>query len=77
LSSVIIYSINFLNLLVPQEALKEYLYTLFVHVTSVMVIFGMLGLPLTPLLLLVTIIIADAKFFLEVIDYLSEREDES
>ena len=77
MSSVIIYSINFLNLLVPQEALKEYLYTLFVHVTSVMVIFGMLGLPLTPLLLLVTIIIADAKFFLEVIDYLSEREDES
>ena len=77
MSSVIIYSINFLNLLVPQEALKEYLYTLFVHVTSVMVIFGMLGLPLTPLLLLVTIIIADAKFFLEVINYLSEREDES
>lgn len=76
MSSVIIYSLNFLNLLVPQEALKEYLYTLFVHVTSVTVVFGMLGLPLTPLLLLVTIIIADAKFFLEVINYLSEKEDE-
>jgi len=75
LSSVIIYSINFLNLLVPQVALKEYLYTLFVHVTSVMVIFGMLGLPLTPLLLLVTIIIADAKFFLEVINYLTEGDE--
>jgi len=37
---------------------------------------GILGVPLTPLLLLVTIIIADAKFFLEVIDYLSEKEDE-
>lgn len=75
MSSVITYSINFLNLLVPQEAIKEYLYNLFVHITSVMVVFGMLGLPLTPLLLLVTIIIADAKFFIQVIDYLSKRED--
>lgn len=76
MSSVIIYSINFLNLLVPQEALKEYLYSLFVHITAVVFVMGILGVPLTPLLLLVTIIIADAKFFLEVIDYLSEKEDE-
>lgn len=76
MSSVIIYSINFLNLLVPQEALKEYLFSLFVHITAVVFVMGILGVPLTPLLLLVTIIIADAKFFLEVIDYLSEKEDE-
>lgn len=76
MSSVITYSINFLNLLVPQEALNEYIYNLFVHVTSVMVIFGILGLPLTPALLLCTVIIADAKFFIQVINYIENLKDD-
>ncbi len=76
MSSAIIYSINFLNLIVPQEALKEYIYNLFVHVSSVLVIFGMLGLPLTPALLLFTVIIADAKFFIQVINYIENLKDD-
>lgn len=60
----------------PQEALNEYIYNLFVHVTSVMVIFGILGLPLTPALLLCTVIIADAKFFIQVINYIENLKDD-
>jgi len=56
--------------------LKEYIYNLFVHVSSVLVIFGMLGLPLTPALLLCTVIIADAKFFIQVINYIENLKDD-
>jgi len=77
LSSAIIYSINFLNLIVPKEALKEYVYNMFIHISSVLLVFGLLGQPLTPLLLLITVLVADAKFFMEVITYLLDNENSS
>jgi len=52
-------------------------YNMFIHISSVLLVFGLLGLPLTPFLLLITVLVADAKFFMEVISYLLDNENSS